>query len=172
MAYATASHQLQPPREGGQHSRRTAAPHHTVSGGHRPGQAPANDRPADTTSHDTPPANNNRMTGRCPVVRNRPLHSVMQQRCHHASVLARSLSSPPMPRPSLQQAATVLQEKFQLPVVEQNPSSMLDLGTTDSVPSTCILIAVPLNSTAAHFSPHTSPTDMQVGLEMMLFIGT
>jgi hypothetical protein len=58
--------------------------------------------------------------GRCPVVSNRPLHRAMQQRCHHASASARSPSSPPMPRPRLQRAATARQEKFQLPIAAQN----------------------------------------------------
>jgi hypothetical protein len=49
-----------------------------------------------------------------PVVSNRPLHSVMQQRCHHASASARSPSWPPMPRPRLQRAATDRREKVQL----------------------------------------------------------
>jgi hypothetical protein len=40
---------------------------------------------------------------------------------------------------------------------------ILDSGTTDPAPSTCILRAPRLNSTAAHFFPHTSPPDMQVG---------
>jgi hypothetical protein len=44
---------------------------------------------------------------------------------------------------------------------------ILDSGTTDPAPSTCILSALRLNSTAAHFSPHTRPPDMQVGLECL-----
>jgi hypothetical protein len=42
---------------------------------------------------------------------------------------------------------------------------ILDSGTTDPAPSTCMLRAARLNSTASHFSPHTRPPDMQVGLE-------
>ena len=40
----------------------------------------------------------------------------MQQRCHHTSASARSLSWPPMPGPRLQRAATVWQERIQLPI--------------------------------------------------------
>ena len=55
--------------------------------------------------------------GRCPVVSNRPLHSVMQQRCHHSSASARSPSSLTMPRLCLQRAATAQKEKFQIPEI-------------------------------------------------------
>jgi hypothetical protein len=52
-----------------------------------------------------------------PVVSNRPIHSEMQQRCHHTSASARSPSWPPMPRPRLQRAATARREKVQLPII-------------------------------------------------------
>jgi hypothetical protein len=42
---------------------------------------------------------------------------------------------------------------------------ILDSGTTEPAHSTCILRAARLNSTAAHFFPHTRQPDMQVGLE-------
>jgi hypothetical protein len=44
---------------------------------------------------------------------------------------------------------------------------ILDSGTTDLAPSTCTLSALRLNSTAAHFFPHTRPTNMQAGLECL-----
>ena len=105
-------------REGGQHLLRNAVLLHGVCGRLHPGQAPASDRPADATSHDMPPANHNRMAGKADAQLS--VHSVMQQRCHHASASARSPSSPPMSRPLLHQTATARQEKFQLPIAEQN----------------------------------------------------
>jgi hypothetical protein len=44
---------------------------------------------------------------------------------------------------------------------------ILDSGTTEPARSTCILRPARLNSTAAHFFPHTRPPDMQVGLECL-----
>ena len=44
---------------------------------------------------------------------------------------------------------------------------ILDSGTTDPDLSTYILRAARLNSTVAHFFPHTRPPDMQVGLECL-----
>jgi hypothetical protein len=112
---------------------------HAACGGPRPGPAPTAARPAAATSHVTPPANHNRKAGkadalssatgpstaRCAVeghdaAKMSPRICMMQQRCHHASASARSPSSPPMPRPSLQRASTARQEKFQLPIVAQN----------------------------------------------------
>jgi hypothetical protein len=77
-----------PDGEGGQHRGRTAAPRHTAGCGPRPGRAPAAARPAAVAPHATPrppPTTTGRRKGGCPVVNNRPLHRVMQQRCHHAS---------------------------------------------------------------------------------------
>jgi len=105
--------------EGGQRRRRTAAPRHADEGRHRPGPAPAAARPATATPHVTTPSNNNRMAGRrCPFVSNRPLHRVLQQRCHHASASARSPSWPPIPCPRLQRAATDRQQKISAPHCE------------------------------------------------------
>ena len=67
------------------------------------------------TPHSQPTTTGWRKGG-CPVVSNLPLHSVMQQRCHHASASARSPSWPTMPRPRLQRAATARREKVQLPI--------------------------------------------------------
>jgi hypothetical protein len=61
-----------------------------------------------------PPTTIGWLKGRCPVFSNRSLHRAMQQRCLHTSASARSPSSPPMPRPRLQRAATARQEKIQL----------------------------------------------------------
>jgi hypothetical protein len=44
---------------------------------------------------------------------------------------------------------------------------IFDSGTTDPALSTYILRAARLNSTVAHFFPHTRPPDMQVGLECL-----
>ena len=44
---------------------------------------------------------------------------------------------------------------------------ILDSGTTDPALSTYILRAAQLNSTVAHFFPHTRPSDMQIGLECL-----
>jgi len=65
----------------------------------------------------SPPTTTGWRKGGCPVVSNRPLHRVMHQRCHHASVSARKPSWPPMPRLRLQRAATARRElKVQLPI--------------------------------------------------------
>ncbi len=63
--------------------------------------------------------------GRCPVVSNRPLHCVMQQRCHHASASVRIPSSRPMSSPRLHLSATDRQDKFQLPIEEENFSTVI-----------------------------------------------
>ena len=90
-----------------------------------PARAPA-DRPAAGAPHDTFPANNNRPEEmRTSCRQNRPLHRVMQQRCHHTSASDRSPSWPPMPRPRLQWAATARREKVQLRIREQSFSNRL-----------------------------------------------
>jgi hypothetical protein len=68
----------------------------------------------------SPPTTTGCRKGGCPVISNRPLHCVMQQRCHHASASARSPSWLSMPRPRLQRAATARREKVQFPMREQN----------------------------------------------------
>ena len=57
---------------------------------------------------------------RCPVVSKLPLHSLVHQRCHFSSESPLIPSWLPMSRPRLQQAATALPEKIQLPIEEQN----------------------------------------------------
>jgi len=71
------------------------------------------------TTRSLPTTTGRRKSGH-PVVSNRPLHRVMQQRCHHASASARSPSWPPMPRPRLQRVATARREKVQLRIREQS----------------------------------------------------
>jgi hypothetical protein len=107
--------------EGGHRRRRTATPRYAGGGGPRPGTVPADVRPADTTTNDTPPANNNKMAGRQMSCRHprQPApqgHRVMQQRCRHASASARSPSWQPMPRPRLQRAATTGQRRLSSPL--------------------------------------------------------
>jgi hypothetical protein len=104
--------------------RADAGPPHSAT---RPAAGRARDPPPPATALSTQPPTPRPLPtttgwreGRCPVVSNRPLHCVMQQRCHHASASARSPSSPTMPRPLLQRAATARQEKFQVPIAEQN----------------------------------------------------
>jgi hypothetical protein len=138
------SPQLAAPRHGedGQRRRRTAAPRHTAGGGPRPGPAPARARPAAVAPHATPrppPTTTGRRKGGCPVVRNRPLHRTMQQRCHHASASARSPSWPPMPRPHLQRAATARREKVQFPIVEQNFSAGMEGNHDRNVTSVSVI---------------------------------
>jgi hypothetical protein len=99
---------------------RRAAPHGRwrAAPGARPRCSPPR-RPS-PTRHAPPPTTTGCRKGGSPVISNRPLHRAMQQRCHHASESARSPPFPPMPRPRLQRAATVLREKVQLPIREQN----------------------------------------------------
>jgi hypothetical protein len=108
------------PREGVHHRRRTAAFRHAAGGG--PGTGPRRRPPCPRNPPRHAPCQPQQEggKGRCPVVSNWPLHSAMQQRCHHASASARSPSSQTMPRPRLQRAATARQEKFQPPIAEQN----------------------------------------------------
>ncbi len=107
--------------EGGQSRRRTAAPHRTAGCGPRPGPPPPPPAPPQQplATRSLPTTTGLRKGGH-PVVSNRPLHRVMQQRCHHASASARSPSWPPMPRPRLQRAATARREKVQLHIREQS----------------------------------------------------
>jgi hypothetical protein len=97
-----------------------AAPHcrRRASPGARPSRRPPR-RPS-PTRHVPPPTTTGCRKGGCPVISNRPLHCVMQQRCHHSSSSARSPSWLSMPRPRLQRAATAWREKVQFSIREQN----------------------------------------------------
>ena len=122
----TARHARQPrtssrhPREGGQRRRRTAAPRHAACGRPRPGQAPAAARPADATSHDTPRACQQQLDGGEADVPSSVTDPSTARCSKDVTTHHRSGARPRMPRPSLQRAATARQEKFQLPIAEQN----------------------------------------------------
>ncbi len=59
----------------------------------------------------------------------------MQQRCHHTSASALSLSWQSMPSPRLQLAATARREKVQLHIREQlvDDTVVVDTGVVDEV---------------------------------------
>jgi hypothetical protein len=73
----------------------------------------------------SPPTTTGWRQDRYPVVSKRPLHSAMQQRCHHASASARSPSWPPMPRPRLQRAATPGQRRLSSQLLNRIPSRVI-----------------------------------------------
>jgi hypothetical protein len=58
--------------------------------------------------------------GRCPVVSNRPLHNVMQQRCHHVSALPGARPRLPCSVPACRGQPLPCKRSFKLPIVEQN----------------------------------------------------
>jgi hypothetical protein len=88
----------------------------------RPEHAHVCARPADATPTTRPLHPQQHDGGKTNVLlsANGPSTVAQQQRCHRTSALARSPSWPTMPSPRLQRAATVRQEKIQLPIAGQN----------------------------------------------------
>ena len=92
----------------------------------RPEHAHVSTRPAAATPTPRPPHPRQQDGRKTNVLSsaNDPSTVALQQRCHRTSASAPSPSWPHMPRPRLQRAATARQEKIQLPIAEQNFSSV------------------------------------------------